>query len=170
MPSWGSNGQIAFARGGRGGGWGFFGPSDIYLVDEAGGVPTALAGAGANGGANYYPAYHPSGDWVAFNHSNSASGTLSAFDGEIFMVSTNQNGVVLRLPQLNCAPGTCSSSFPTWSIDGQYLSFSSNRSGGMGSWDLYIGPIDPVTGADLPAVNIIEANTPDFQHAARWCE
>lgn len=171
MPSWGPNGQIAFARGQRGGGWGFFGPSDIMLVDEAGGQPVALAGASANGGANYYPAYHPNGDWVAFNYSASATGTLSnQFDGQIKMVPTNQTGVVFDLPQLNCPPGQCSSSFPTWSMDGAYLSFSSNRPGGQGNWDLYLGPIDPVTGADQPATNILEANTPDFQHAARWSD
>ncbi|MCK6547212.1 choice-of-anchor D domain-containing protein [Myxococcota bacterium] len=168
MPSWGPNGQIAFARGQPGGGWSFYGPADIMLVDENGGVPVALAGAGGNGGANYYPAYSPNGEWVAFNHSASAQGTLGAADGEIWMAPTNQSGVTLRMPNANCQPGTCASSFPTWSLDGRYLSFSSNRAGTFGGWDLYIAPVDPQTGADSPAQNIVEANSPNFQHAARW--
>lgn len=170
MPSWGANGKIAFGRGQPGGGWSFYGPCDIMLIDETGGVPVALNGAGGNGFANYYPAYHPSGNWVAFNQSVSAQGTLSAQDGRIKLAPTDQSGNVLDLPLLNGPNGQGGNSFPTWSLDGNFLSFSSTRPGGMGSWDLYIAPIDPVTGADLPAVNIMEANNSGFQHAARWSD
>jgi Tol biopolymer transport system component len=170
MPSWGANGKIAFARGQPGGGWSFYGPCDIMLIDETGGVPVVLNGASGNSFANYYPAYHPSGNWVAFNQSVSASGTLSAPDGRILLAPTDQSGNVLDLPNLNGPAGQGGNSFPTWSLDGNFLSFSSTRPGGEGSWDLYIGAIDPVTGADLPAVNIVEANSPSFQHAARWSD
>lgn len=170
MPSWGANGKIAFARGQPGGGWSFFGPCDIMLIDETGGVPVALNGASGNGAANYYPAYHPNGQWVAFNQSLSAQGTLSAQDGHILMAPTDQSGNVATLPNLNVPLGQGASSFPTWSLDGNFLSFSSNRNTSLGSWDLYLSAIDPATGADLPAFNIVEANSPDFQHAARWSD
>ena len=80
------------------------------------------------------------------------------------------SGTVLDLPMVNCAVNSCGSSFPTWSNDGEYLSFSSNRGGGAGSWDLYISDIDPVTGDAMPPFNIVEANTPMFEHAARWSD
>ena len=60
------------------------------------------------------------------------------------------------------------SSFPTWSKNGEYLSFGSNRTGGAGSWDLYLARIEPMTGADDPAVPLTEANSVHFEHAARW--
>jgi hypothetical protein len=170
MPSWGANGKIAFARGAPDPGWSFYGPCDIMLIDETGGVPVALNGASANGAANYYPAFHPNGQWVAFNQSLSAQGTLSAQDGRIYMAPTDQSGTVAQLPNLNVPVGQGASSFPTWSLDGNFLSFSSNRNTSLGSWDLYLSAIDPATGADLPAFNIVEANSADFQHAARWSD
>ncbi len=170
MPSWGPNHMIAFARGQPGGGWGFFGSADIMLVDENGGVPVPVSGASGGGGANYYPAFHPNGQWIAFTQSLSAQGTISAPDATVKLVAADQSGMVLDLPALNCAPGTCGSSFPTWSLDGEFLSFSSNRPGGAGGWDMYISDIDPISGAAMPPFNIVEANTPMFEHAARWSD
>jgi MYXO-CTERM domain-containing protein len=170
MPAWGPNGLIAFARGQPGGGWGFFGPADLMLVDEAGGAPAPVMGASMSGAANYYPTYHPNGQWLAFTQSLSAQGTISAFDATIKMVATDQSGTVLDLANANCQPGTCGSSYPTWSLDGEFLSFASNRAGGLGSWDIWIADIDPITGADQAAFNVIEANSPGFEHAARWSD
>jgi subtilase family serine protease len=170
MASWGSNGMIAFARGQIGGGWGLFGPADIMLIDEAGGAPVPLLGASINGAANYYPAYHPNGQWIAFTQSVNAQGTISAPDATIKLVATDQSGTVLDLPILNCAVNTCGSSFPTWSNDGEFLSFSSNRAGGAGGWDMYISDIDPITGDAMPAFNLVDANTAAFEHAARWSD
>ena len=105
MASWGSNGMIAFARGQPGGGWGFFGPADIMMVDEAGGVPVQLNGASGTASAHYYPAYHPDGAWIAFTESLSAQGTISAQDATVQMVATDQSGTVLTLSTLNCTAG-----------------------------------------------------------------
>ena len=69
---------------------------------------------------------------------------------------------------VNCAPGTCGSSFPTWSPDGEFLSFSSNRPGGAGGWDIYISDVDPQTGDALPPFALTAVNTQEFEHAARW--
>jgi hypothetical protein len=173
MPTWGSNGQIAFARGtqvagGSGGGsFGFQGTSDIYVVPETGGAPQLVMGAG-NGGANYYPQFSPNGMWIAFTYSAMASGTIAATDAVLKMASSANTGVILDLPAANSAPGDGASSFPNWAVDGTFISFASNRAGGFGSWDIYIAPIDPMTGADGAATNLIDANTSAFEHGAQW--
>jgi hypothetical protein len=166
MPSWGPNGKIAFARG-QVAGLGFSDRSDIMLVDETGGVAEPLRGASGTGDLNYYPAFSPNGRWIAFTNASGPAGTLSRANptARIRIVSANQSGVVLPLSNAN---GSGASSFPTWSNDGTLLSFSSNRPGGMGGWDIWYAPIDPVTGADGAAVNFAQVNTPEFEHIARW--
>lgn len=171
MPTWGSTGKIAFVRGApsqmtQGGATGFNGPTDIMLVDENGGTPMAVAGASQNMGANYYPAFSPNGNWIAFTFSQSAQGTIAAADSQIRLVNANQSGSPLLLTSANSAGSA--SSYPTWSVDGAFLSFSSNRAGGAGDWDIYLAPIDPATGADGAAMNLRQANTPSFEHAAQW--
>jgi HYDIN/CFA65/VesB family protein/ASPM-SPD-2-Hydin domain-containing protein len=173
MPSWGADGRIAFVRGspppsGTMGeaSWGFSGPTDIMLVDEGGGAPVPLPGASMNGAASYYPAHSPDARWIAFTFSAAAESTIAASDAHIRMVRADGSAPVLDLDQANGGDGA--SSYPTWSVDGAFLGFSSNRAGGFGDWDLYIAPIDPMTGADGPAVNVRQANSPAFEHAARW--
>ena len=166
MAAWGPAGKIAFVRGQAGGGFGFFGPTDIMLVDEGGGVAVPLAGVSGMGGASYYPKFSPDGRWLAYTYSAGASGTLSAQDARVQLVRTDQSGTVLPLNLANSVSGA--SSFPTWAADGSYLSFSSNRPGGLGGWDIYLAPIDLATGTEGPAQNLIEANTPAFEHAAFW--
>lgn len=174
MPTWGSNGKIAFARGTQvqmgqqGNSFGFQGPADLYMVDETGGVPELIIGAGGNGGASYYPNFSPNGAWIAFTYSAQATGSIAAADAVIKLAASANNGVILDLPNANSAPGDGASSFPTWAVDGSYISFASNRAGGAGDWDIYIAPIDPSTGADGPAVNLTDANSPAFEHGAQW--
>lgn len=174
MPTWGSNGKIAFARGTQvqmgqqGNSFGFQGPADLYMVDETGGVPELIIGAGGNGGASYYPSFSPNGSWIAFTYSAQATGSIAAADAVIKMASAANTGVILDLPNANSAPGDGASSFPTWAVDGSYISFASNRAGGAGDWDIYIAPIDPATGADGAAVNLTDANTSGFEHGAQW--
>jgi len=168
MPSWGPGGQIAYVRASssNNGGFGFGGATDIMLIDETGGQAQGLAGASQNGAANYYPTFSPNGLWIAYTFSATAETTISALDAELKLVSTDNLGQVLNLSQANSASGA--SSYPTWAKDGSHLSFSSNRNGGLGSWDLYLAPIDPITGVDGAAVNIREANSANFEHAAQW--
>ncbi len=171
MPTWSSGGTIAFVRGmaqqmTSSGAGGFSGPTDIMFVPEAGGAATAVPGASQNNAANYYPAYSPNGRWLAFTQSASAMGTISAADATVRMVPAGMSGAVNVLPNLNSSNGA--SSYPTWSVDGRFMSFSSNRPGGQGDWDIYIAPVDPNTGADSAAMNLIQANTSAFEHSAQW--
>jgi Tol biopolymer transport system component len=171
MPSWGPNGKIAFVRGTVNapnvspGVMGFGGTSDILLVDENGGTPTPLAGASGNGMLNYYPAYSPDGRWIAFT--TSASGTsYVATDARLRLADAGSSGFVSNLPNAN---GTTGGSFPTWSVDGTILSFSSPAArGGSGDWDIWYAPFTSSTGTDGPASNLSAANTIYFDHVARW--
>jgi hypothetical protein len=164
MPAWGPDGQIAFVRSPSECGIGCNGAGSIYLVDEAGGVAVPLAGASENNFANYYPRYSPNGEWIAYTLSMQALGTISAPDAQVRLVKADNSGQVLELTTLNGG----ASSYPTWSANGQFLSFASNRAGGQGSWDIYVAPIDPVTGSDGAATNVVEANTSSFEHSAQW--
>ncbi|MBI2378399.1 MAG: choice-of-anchor D domain-containing protein [Deltaproteobacteria bacterium] len=171
MPSWGTDGRIAFTRGvlqqtSNGGGWGLQGASNILVVPETGGVSVPLVGASQNGFANYYPTFSPNARWIAMTQSRSAQSTIAATDATIKLVRSDGSGLVLDLPALNAGGGA--NSFPGWSRDGSFLSFSSNRSGGQGDWDIYIAPVDPTTGADSAARNLVEANTSAFEHSAQW--
>ena len=55
--------------------------------------------------------------------------------------------------------------YPVWSPDGAKLAFSSDASG---NWDIWVAPLDPITGVDGPARNVTDLNTSDFEHAAQW--
>jgi len=172
MPSWGSDGNIAFVRGTREATplgvpaiLGFGGSSDVMLVSENGGNPVPLSGASGNGRLNYYPSHSPNGRWIAFTTSAGAS-TYAATDARISLVAADNSGAAPNLGALNGGGG--GSSFPTWSHDGAFLSFSSNRAGGLGDWDIWFAPIDPLTGVPGGAMNLREANTNEFDHVARW--
>ena len=93
--------------------------------------------------------------------------TLAASDAQLKLVKPDMTGTVLDLTTLNGGTGHASS-YPTLSVNGAFLSFSSNRAGGMGGWDIWIAPVDPVTGIDGPATNVTVANSPNFEHAAQW--
>lgn len=172
MPSWGPNGKIAFVRGTLA--WaglgvpsilGFGRSSDVMLIDEMGGTATPLAGASGDGHLNYYPAFSPNGRWIALTTSQGNS-SYAATDAQIKVVAADNSG---RGPNLGALNGTMgANSFPTWSHDGAYLSFSSNRPGGLGDWDLWFAPVDPMTAVPGAATNLREANTAGFDHVARW--
>ncbi len=170
MPAWGPDGKIVFVRGQGDAnfpGFGFQGPTDLMSVPETGGTATPLAGASGNGYGNYYPAYSPSGRWISFTQSRAGGSTYAAADAQVRLASADGLGTVLDLPIINGNNGA--TSFPTWSRDGTYLSISSNRTGGVGDWDIYIAPIDEATGMELGApTNLTTANTPGFEHAAQW--
>lgn len=161
MPSWGPSGEIAFVRGTGSSGLAFSGPTELMRVSEAGGVASSLL-PGAPPALRYYPHYAPNGRWVAFTESMSAASSFAASDARIHMVAAG-SGPIFSLSRLNDG----ASSYPTWSVDSRFLSFSSRRPG-SGGWDLYVAAIDPVTGADNPATPITAANTPEFEHAAQW--
>jgi hypothetical protein len=170
MPAWGPDGEIAFVRG-EGDplvpGFGFIGAAELVVVPEAGGTATPLPGASGNGWGNYYPAYSPNGRWISFTQSRAGGSTYAAADAQVRLVAADRSGTTHDLPVINGASG--STSFPTWSRDGSYLSISSDRAGGVGDWDIYIAPIDQTTGMELgPPTNLSSANTAGFEHAAQW--
>jgi Tol biopolymer transport system component len=177
MPTWGPNGQIAFVRGNApaqtsdGGAFGIEGPCDVYIVDEDGGTEVLVPGASANSQANYYPQFSPNGIFLAITQSASATSTIAATDARLRLVRADLSGTVLALDGVNGSDGA--SSYPTWSVDGSFLSFSSNRSGGAGDWDIWIVGVEPTTGATATPMNLNdfevgEINTADFEHAAQW--
>lgn len=170
MPSWGPNGEIVVVRGESDPlveGFGFLGATDLIVIPEGGGAATPLPGASNNGYGNFYPAYSPSGRWISYTESRAGGSTYAAPDAQVRMVAADRSGTVLDLAAINGNDGA--TSFPTWSMDGSYLSVSSNRSGGVGSWDIYIVPMDEATGQPTgPVTNLPNANTPGFEHAAQW--
>ncbi|MEQ8279583.1 MAG: choice-of-anchor D domain-containing protein [Deltaproteobacteria bacterium] len=169
MPDWGPSGQIVAARAPSAAAttdFAFVGPVDLVLVPEGGGAPALVAGASNDGGGHYYPAWSPTGTWIAYTHSVSAATTYAAADATIRLVRANQSGTVATLPFANDITGA--SSYPTWSLDGRILSFSSNRSGGLGDWDVYAAFVDDANGTSSSAVPIQNINTPSFDHIAIW--
>lgn len=169
MPAWGPNGKIAFVRGSPDAvfdGFGFTGAADLYLVDENGGTASAVTGASNDNKAHYYPSFSPNGMWIAYTESASADTTYAAADAQVRIVKSDQSGTVKSLSTINGGGGA--TSFPTWSLDGTYLGFSSNRTGGMGDWDVYVAPIDPVSGVDGAPTNVANANSAGFEHGAQW--
>lgn len=170
FPTWGPDDRIAFARGQRDPKFGAVahtGPTDLLLVSADGGAPTPLLGASRNQMANYYPAFSPDGEWIAFTQSRGEGSNYLAPDAQLRLVRTDGSGTVRLLSTVNGDNGQ--SSFPAWSLDGRYLSFSSNRAGGRGDWDLYIAPIDPMSGRPTGgAIHLGDANSPEFEHGAQW--
>jgi hypothetical protein len=164
MPSWGPNGTIAFVRGTRESseGLGLAGTSDVMIVSENGGTPQALAGASGNNQLNYYPSFSPNGSWIAFTQSASGRTTYAATDAKVRIAPAN-GGPVQQLPRSNGVGSAAS--FPTWSADGTYLSFSAAV---RGNWDIYFVPIDPMTGAESAPQSLTQANSSSFDHVARW--
>ena len=167
QPSWGPTGKIVFVRGTAGldgGEFGIAGPADLVIIPESGGVATPVAGASGTAAENYMPEYSPNGKYIAFTYSASGQGTRSAKDSVVRLVEV-ATGDIKTLPQLNAAGPN---SWPTWSKDGKLLSFSSTRSGGKGSADIYYAPVDQDTGVDQPAVNMSNVNTKEYDHISRW--
>jgi Tol biopolymer transport system component len=134
------------------------------LVDEGGGTAQPLSGASGNGAANYYPSFSPDGRWVAFTLSRSGT-TYGAMDAQIRLAAADGSGTVMMLPQANAGGAA---SFPTWSADGTLLSFSKPNLGTVNDWDIWYVPINSATGVDGAPVDLVQANTPNFDHIARW--
>ena len=79
---------------------------------------------------NGYPAWHPSGDYIVYNKQTSTSSNLhilSLVDGETKRL-TMQNMVI--------------DAHPTWSADGNYIAFHSDRSGNFDIWMMEIPSIN----------------------------
>ena len=170
MPAWSPDGQtVAFVRAqGEVRGYALAVPCDIYTVPSAGGTATLLPGAGGSG-FNYYPAYSPDGNWLAFTRHTTGSSTRADPQAEIYLVPA-QGGQAQRLAANDLRGGQqllgASNSWPTWSRDGRYLAFNTKRNGGQ--FDIYTTTIDPL-GKSGPAEPLPDAARVDrFEHLPRW--
>ncbi len=128
--------------------------------------------AGASGdGFNYYPAYSPDGQWVAFTRHETGSTTYSAPEAEIFLVPS-VGGERRRLAANDGPNGeelqNVSNSWPTWSLDGAMLAFTSKRDDPR--YDIFVadvdqngnsGPARPFNGASVSGI---------FEHTPYWGE
>ena len=170
MPAWSPDGKtIAFVRAeGEPRGYALAVPTDIYTVPSQGGVATMLPGA-SGGGFNYYPAYSPDGQWLAFTRHTTGSSTRADPQAEIYLVPA-QGGEAIRLQANDLAGGQhlagVSNSWPTWSPDGRELAFNTKRNAGQ--FDIYITRIDP-SGNSGPARPLEGAARLDrFEHLPQW--
>lgn len=170
MPAWSADGTtIAYVRSeGPNDGFMVTGGADIYVVPSGGGTAGPLPGASGDG-FNYYPAYSPDGRWLAFTRHTTGSTTYAAPEAEIFLVPAG-GGAAQRLAandgENGIALSNVSNSWPTWSLDGTQLAFTSKRNDP--AYDLFLtdidaagnsGRADPVEGASEPGV---------FEHLPFW--
>jgi len=110
----------------------------LWVARVAGGEPRRILTSDAN-----QPAWSPHGQRIAFAHR--LGGNVAA--GNIWTVAAN-GGDPIPLTQDRARDWS-----PTWSRDGRYLYFSSNRSGSMNLWRVPVdeasgkarGPAEPVT-------------------------
>lgn len=168
MPAWGADGRIAFVRGQMSArrAHELNGQTDVLIVPEDGGEPTPLAGASGNGLSNYYPSLSPDGRWLAVTQSALGT-TYSASDAHLVLVATDGSGTVRDLPAINALGA--SRAYPTWSLDGRWLGFSTSLNGGRNDWDLYVAPIEPLTGLEAgPPAPLSDANDTGFEHGLTW--
>ncbi len=168
MPAWSADGQtIAFVRAARASSaFALQGSADIYTVPAMGGSAEPLAGASGDG-MNYYPAYSPDGNWLAFTRHNGTT-SYAAPEAEIFLVAADggererlaandDNGTVLT---------NVSNSWTTWSLDGSRLAFNSRRNGT--SYDLFTTEIT-ADGKSRQAVPLTQAaDAQAFEHLPFW--
>ena len=71
---------------------------------------------------NGYPAWHPNGDYIVYNKQTSISSNLhilSLLDGETKRLTMHHMGI---------------DAHPTWSADGKYIAFHSDRAGNFDIW------------------------------------
>ncbi len=172
MPAWSADGQtIAFVRGTSAGtAWNYDGPCDIYTVPSSGGTAVPLAGASGDG-FNYYPAYSPDGRWLAFTRHISGTTSYSAPEAEIYLVPAG-GGERIRLAANGAPDGSplqnVSNSWPTWSLNGEWLAFNSKRNDP--SYDLFITQVD-ANGNSGPALPLASASLKGvFEHLPYWGE
>jgi hypothetical protein len=170
MPTWSHDGrQIAFVRGGTAASsFMMVDSADIYVVPANGGAAQPVPGASGDG-FNYYPAFSPDGRWLAFTRHTEGNTTYAAPEAEIFLVPAS-GGQAIRLAANDGDHGmpliNVSNSWPTWSLDGEWLAFNSKRDDP--SYDLFISRIDE-NGNSGGAIPLPGAATPGvFEHLPYW--
>ncbi len=160
MPAWSQDGKtIAFIRSSNASnGFMLDADSEIVFVPTAGGVD--IVPSGVPGGLNYYPAFSPDGRWLAFTHHDTpGEDSYSSNSADIYLLPL-AGGAAIRLN----ANSDASDSWPSWSADGQWLAFNSNRTG---QFDIYLTQI----GADGQSGEVFAmpgTNSEAYEHLPAW--
>lgn len=165
MPSWSSDGRIAFVRAPGYGVADFLGPSDVMTIPATGGVATPLPGASNRGLSIYYPTFSPDAQWIAFTECHNNGARRGCADGRIRVVRADGSGQRLELDAVNAGHR---SSMPSWNLTGRLLAFASERPGGLGGLDVYVVAFDPRTGLTGRPRPVPGMNTPGEEYWVWW--
>ena len=156
--------------------WSFNGGRIALLhVDDQGNIGTEpdVLVSSDDGSNNYYPAFSPDGDWIAFNRSWNTDGTTDSCDSyddpsATLMAISSDGSVVLELTAAN-GVGELSNSWPGWAplpdADVLWLTFSSRRPYGFLANQSGEKPQIWVTAFDL---NIAAEGTADPSSPPFW--
>jgi hypothetical protein len=146
-PSWGSDGFVYFADD----------TGQLRMVPAAGGPSQVLAGGQPPSQAAYvFPAISPDARWLAFTE-------VSVFGSSIVIINTT---VGMPINTLTINRLSKEVSYPTWSVDGRFLSFAARQA--ATSYDLFVVPFDTQTGMVSPPTIIPGGDSFAFEHGAVW--
>ncbi len=176
MPSWGINDRIAYVVTNQqtpiyDDGTNLTTPSDIYTISVTGNDPIAVAGASGNGAFNYYPAFSPNAEWIAFTAHNNTE-TYTDPQAQIFVVSANDTGaspiaIAGNRDENGLDFPNATNSYPSWSPDGRILTFNTKRNDTSNS-DIYWAEVnaDGNTGLASPLAGADDENV--FELMSAW--
>jgi len=97
----------------------FFGPSELYVVDAAGGTPVLLE---SDNSRNRSPAWSPNGAEIVFQSDRSG-------DDELWLIPAGGGAATVVTTGVPFVDGS-----PSWSPDGQSIVFTSERTGTQDLW------------------------------------
>lgn len=164
MPAWSPDGTtIAFVRS-EDSDYGFqvTAPSQIYVVPATGGEAVPVTGADETG-FNYYPAWSPDGQWLAFTYHQDGEDSYADNEADIYLVPAGGGERIFMSANSNA-----SDSWPSWSRDSNWLAFNSNRNNGQ--FDVFVVPIN-ADGSSGDVVLFPGADDPNvFEHLPVWGE
>jgi len=164
------------------------GNADLFTVpyqNQQGGVATPVGGAAEANKHEYYPAFSPDDQLLAFAYAPVASPTLyDAKQAEIAVVAA-RGGTAVRLAAndapacLGLASPGLSNSWPKWSPEARsaggstyyFLTFSSRRVPGHDNPQLYITPIVRDAGGTIstyPAIYLWNQPPSESNHTPSW--